>query len=229
LAEIRLLLNLGSVRLDERVIYQGIPLQVSSIGMYSFLDNPELKGKIRLPINELSSMISRPSNDPWFPCQEGDYLMLSGDVFAQVIQQSVETVQLKIKGCPVQIPTASFIESEFRNLSKSGFSLAVVFGIDYSHQADCIETVPQIFLSALEKAFEINEYNLNSLIVEFKSASASSLDYLIAVSLPGEHAESYFKIDRLIQKTCVEVCNEQQWGIPFQQLTIHAGDGFQKP
>ncbi|MBF0264074.1 MAG: mechanosensitive ion channel [Gammaproteobacteria bacterium] len=226
LSEIRMLLNLGPVRLDERVIYQGIPMQVNNIGMYSFLSNPELVGRVRIPVNELSTMISRPANDSWFPCREGDFLMLSGDIYAQVLSQSVESVRLKVKGCPVQIPTNEFYSSQFRNLSRDGFSLAVVFGIDYANQAKCLDEVPQIFMTALEKAFAESDYHINSLVVEFKAAAASSLDYLIATSIPGEYADSFFKIERMIQRTCVAVCNEQQWGIPFQQLTIHAGDGF---
>lgn len=43
LTEIRLLLDVGPVRTGERVIYNGVPLQVKSINVYSVLRNPDWK------------------------------------------------------------------------------------------------------------------------------------------------------------------------------------------
>lgn len=64
------------------------------------------------------------------------------------------------------------------------------------------------------------------LVVDFKEAGANSLDYLILVSMDGAAAAQYFKLGRLLQQACVRACNEQGWTIPFPQLTVHQGEGF---
>ncbi|MDB4354181.1 hypothetical protein N9Z02_02645, partial [Akkermansiaceae bacterium] len=62
---------------------------------------------------------------------------------------------------------------------------------------------------------------LKNVSVQFKSAGASSLDYEILVDLTGDAAPKYNQLQRTIQRICVDVCNEQGWGIPFTQITVH--------
>jgi len=229
--ELRILLNMGAIRQDERVIYQGIPFHVHTIGMYSTLVNPELEGVIRLPTATLSGLISRPRiEELWFPTRVGDHILLEDDSLAIVQRQTVETVQLKLKGSCVLIASADFISRSMRNLSRNGFIVPVTFGVDYRHQAICLTEVPQAFYQALSEVFQRHRYAsfLENVLVEFKEAGANSLDYQIIITMKGEAAPFYFTIGRLIQKTCVEVCNRQQWGIPFAQLTVHQGEGFEK-
>ncbi|MEE4378098.1 MAG: hypothetical protein V2J55_11395 [Candidatus Competibacteraceae bacterium] len=230
ITEIRLLLDVGPVRTGERVIYNGIPLQVKSINVYSVLRNPVLEGVIRLPLAMLNELISRPCGvEPWFPCQEGDYVLLPDGRLGQVLRQTLDQVQLKVVGSVVHYPTADFFQLNVRNLSRQGFGLAVTFGIDYRHQAICLDLVPERFQQALITAFEnagLAE-QVEDIAVEFKEAGASSLDYLLYLTMKGEAASAYFKLGRLAQQTCVAVCNQENWGIPFGQLTIHQGDGFE--
>ncbi len=89
--------------------------------------------------------------------------------------------------------------------------------------------MPARLHEALEHALAQAEFSnkIVSLLVEFNEANTNSLDYLIVVNCKGEAANSYFTINRLIQKTCVEVCNRERWIIPFTQLTVHQGEGFQ--
>jgi hypothetical protein len=42
--------------------------------------------------------------------------------------------------------------------------------------------------------------------------------------MEGNVAASYFTIARLIQQTCVDICNHEGWVIPFAQVTIHQAD-----
>jgi len=230
ISEIRLLLDVGPVRTGERVIYNGIPLQVKSINVYSVLRNPALEGVIRLPLAMLNELISRPCGvEPWFPCLEGEYVLLPDGRLGQVLRQTLDQVQLKVVGSIVHYPTADFFQLNVRNLSRQGFGLAVTFGIDYGHQAICLDLVPQRFQQALITAFEnagLAE-QVEDIAVEFKEAGASSLDYLLYLTMKGEAASGYFKLGRLAQQTCVAVCNEENWGIPFGQLTIHQGEGFE--
>jgi len=66
--------------------------------------------------------------------------------------------------------------------------------------------------------------DIKDLVVEFKTAGASSLDYQIYLILKGSVAKSFFKAQRMVQQACVEVCNREGWIIPFTQITIHSDD-----
>jgi len=231
LSEMRLFLNAGQVRERERVIYNGIPWLVKAIGFQSWLVNPELEnGRIRLPLSELNNMISRPvkQDEPWFPCRRGEYVLLSDGTFGLVERQTPELVQLRILGAPAVYDTADFVAGRPRNLSRDGFLISVIFGIDYRHQALSPTEVAEIFRRKAEQkliASPVAEW-LTETIAEFREASDSSLDYQVMAVLKGGAAGNYFKITRLIQAACVEACNENDWIIPFNQLTIHKGEGF---
>jgi hypothetical protein len=104
----------------------------------------------------------------------------------------------------------------------------VVFGIDYRHQAISTGEVPDVFRNAIEKALvgAFEHENVKSVKVEFASAGASSLDYEILADFGGAVASRVNVIRRMIQRVCVDVCNERGWGIPFTQITLHqAGSG----
>ena len=49
----RLLLNIGSVREEERIYYQNLPWKVKNINIFTVLENPDSGVKLRLPIEEL--------------------------------------------------------------------------------------------------------------------------------------------------------------------------------
>ena len=227
LQEARLLLNVGAARENERVFFQGLPYRISSLNLYSELRNPELEGRIRMPLAALASLISRPLTDEaWFPTSAGDYVLLPDGGFGQVLRQSIELVELKVMGSIVQYGSADFLAMNPRNLSREGFGLAVGFGIDYRHQDEALERVPERFRSGLQSAFAdagLGE-DLKDLLVEFKSAGASSLDYLIYATMDGRSASSYYRIGRLIQQACVDICNREGWVIPFNQITVHRAE-----
>jgi hypothetical protein len=225
--EARLLINMGAAREGERTIYNGIPFRIVSLNLYSYLRNPELDGAIRLPLPTLAQLTSRPSSDEaWFPCSVGDYLLLPGGGFGQVLQQTVELVRLKMVGSIVQYATSDFLQINARNLSREGFAVVVVFGVDYQHQDISLDLVPERLRSGLAEAFEHAGFgsDLVSLLVDFKEAGSNSLDYLIYATMDSRSAASYFVIARLIQQTCVDICNREAWVIPFAQLTIHQAE-----
>ena len=176
----------------------------------------------------MAQLTSRPlTSEAWFPSSTGDYLLLPDGSFAQVLQQTVETVRLKVMGSVVQYASADFLQLGARNLTREGFGVAVVFGIDYELQDISLDTVPERFRAAITAAFEASSYaaDFKDLLVEFKLAGSSSLDYLVYVNMQGAAAGSYFAIGRLIQQTCVDVCNHEGWGIPFTQITVHQAEG----
>ena len=228
--ETKLLLNIGAVRERERVIYKDLPWMVRSLGMYSKLYNPALDGLLRLPLSEVLDLVSRPyrEDEPWFPTNAGDWVIMSDGTIGQVLRQTPEIVQLKTRGTTRTYKTTNFLSGEPRNLM-GGFGIVVMFGIDYQHQAISTTEVPKIFYQAVEKALQVSEYgkHVDNILVEFHDAGASSLNYVVYVTMKGEAADSYFVLNRLLQKVCVDTCNENGWVIPFSQMTIHAGTGFE--
>lgn len=230
LEEIRLILNIGPVRENERIVYEGVPWKVSRLALYCRLTNPELAGGlIRLPAKILLGYVSRPwdKDEPWFPCSKGDWVTLSDNTFGRVILQTPENVQIiEQGGARKTFPTADFLGLAPRNLSHN-FRIKSVFGIDYKHQDISTSKVPEIFEAALTKALRSNvaKENLISVSVPFASANASSLDYEVLADFKGEAAPQYQKLRRYLQELCVDVCNEHGWEIPFQQITIHQAEG----
>ena len=229
MSEARLLLNMGPVRVGERVIHNGIPWQVKSLNIFSRLYNPELEGGVlRIPLSDMDATTSRPDgpDEPWFPTRKNDYVLLNDGTFGQVILQTPEIVQLKCLGSVCNYLTSAFLEACPRNLSLTGFGCVVTFGIDYQHQIICLEEVPRIFTAVVTAAIEHSDIgeSLESVLVEFKEAGPSSLNYLIYVTMNGKAADSYWTVGRIIQQACVRVCNEHGWIIPFTQLTVHQGN-----
>jgi small-conductance mechanosensitive channel len=227
LMEGRLLINVGAARQGERVIYRDLPFRITSLNLYSELRNPELEGVIRLPLSALAQLISRPrAGEDWFPCRVGDYLLLPDGSFSLVLQQTIERVRLKVMGSTVEYATAEFLQLAARNLSREGFGIAVTFGIDYQHQPIALDEVPRVMREGIIQAFANAEFGtgLQDLLVEFKAANTNSLDYLVFASMDGSRAANYFAVGRLIQSTCVDICNREGWVIPFTQVTLHQAE-----
>lgn len=232
LEQIRLILNIGPVRQGERLVYQGIPWQVEKLNFYCEFRNPELSGGLlRLPVRDVMPLHSRPlaEKEEWFPSRMDDWVKLADGTFGKVIQQTPDhVVILKLGGSLKSYPTALFLEQTPENLSR-GFRLTLKFGIDYQHQAISTTEVPVIFQQAIEQRLieTVGKDGLRSLKVEFASAGASSLDFAILADFAGGVASRCNVLERLIQKTCVEVCNEQGWVIPFTQITVHQASKLQ--
>ena len=224
-----MLLNVGPVREHEKVIYRDLPWMVRSLGVYSYLNNPALEGVLRLPMTEMTGLVSRPCRDdePWFPTHMNDWVLFPDGSMGQILRQTPDTVQIRIGGSTVTYDTAVFMNEKMRNLS-NGYSVGITFGIDYKHQSTSTAEIQEILKNHVEKALRQVEFgkHAESVLVEFKEAAPSSLNYLVAVSMNGAAADSYFTLNRLLQRACVDCCNANNWVIPFNQLTLNAGAGF---
>ena len=225
----KLLLNLSTVRENERVIYNGLPWKVASLNLYTRFHNPSLKGGlIRLPLRALVGLYSRPlhKDEPWFPCQENDWVLLADGTFGKVVMQTPDMVQLMLLGGSRKTyPTTEFLQQNPNNLS-TNFRLTVTFGIDYQHQAISTQEVPEKLQNMLKQELSKKGYkdDLLNLNVEFKEAGSSSLDLAILADFSGQVAKDYEILSRMLQRIAVDTCNTYEWVIPFTQITLHTAD-----
>ncbi|MCW5599803.1 MAG: hypothetical protein KIT59_11950 [Nitrosomonas sp.] len=225
--EIRILLNMGSVREGERIVYNGIPWRIASLNIFSTLYNPLLHGGgvLRLPIDQLVDLQSRPysPDEPWFPSKEGDIVILEGDIYGKVLIQTPEIVQVQIVGATTTFRVADYLGKNPRNLSQDGFAIPIVFGLDYQHQSTLLSDIVPTLRAYLEEQLAQQPFqpHLKALLVEFNEAASSSLNLLIVAVFTGAAAEDYWSIRRFLQRTTVSACNHYGWVIPFDQLTVH--------
>lgn len=226
--EVRLILNVGSVREGEVVNMNGLSWQVQKIRVYSHLHNPELDGgTLRIPVNQLVGTHSRPAQkaERFFPTSVNDWVVLSDGTFGKVLQQNPSYVNLvQLGGSQKTYKIESFLELNPENLSGASFRISSTFGVDYKHQEKSVDEIPEKLQEMIKQgicaALE-NEKDLKRLKVEFSSAAASSLDYTILADFSGTVAPKYNELRRLIQRLAVEACNEHGWEIPFTQVTVH--------
>ncbi len=223
--QVRLVLNMGSIREGERVIYGGVPWKVEAINVFCKLYNPALAMHLRVPIENMLGLVSRPYHidEPWFPCKKGDWVAIDGKPFAKVASLSHEQVELvELGGRRTVYQTGDFLGKSPANLSRN-FSLRVVFGLSYDLQAGITTTVLETMKTFLQKKLEENGYaeHCLSLAVDFLQAGPSSLDVAVLADFKGEQAPAYRRIERALNKWCVDCCNANNWEIPFPQLTVH--------
>lgn len=230
----QLLLNVGSVREKERVMFRGLPWEVKPISYYTHLVNPALEGgRVRLKLSELDGLSSRPfsRNDQWFPTRKLDWVILADGTYGQVLLQTPEHVVLRIFGVSEKTyTTQAFLGNSPLNISK-GYALFLIFGVDYAHQKDVTQTIPAILETEIHSGFQEagQAEHMESLFVEFNDASSSSLDFAIFAQFNAKTADRYYKMRRLLLRLLVESCTRHDWTIPFTQLTVHAAGGSAPP
>ena len=225
LAEAKLILNLGAVREGEMVTYEGVPWMVKSINIYSHLVNPVLEGgELRMPLREMSQLISQPiaDDEPWFPSNLHDYILLPDGSFGQVVIQTPEFVQIKSREMIRTYLVSDYLNLAVKNLSMGSFACVGNFGLSLEHQKICLDTVPKAFEGAIKSNFERNEMqsSLEELRVEMSSIQSASIQYFLYVRLKSGAAEHYWKIHRMMQQACVATCNREGWKIENPDSTF---------
>lgn len=224
---LKIILNIGMVRENQRILFDGIPWHVESLGFSCVLLNDELdSARQLLPVRRLVGLHSRPwcEDERAFPCSRGDWVELSGGTIGRSVSQNPGTVTLREwGGAEVTFQTPDFLAQSPRNLTREGFRVCSRFGIDYAHQAIAATEVPGWFAASLREKLPgvVDGSHIRALDVRFACAGASSLDYEIRVDLAGAAAELYRDIEYAIQRILVETCNARRLTIPFQQITLH--------
>ena len=223
---VKLMLNVGAVKEQERLLFDGAPWRVADLGLTARLENPLLDGGLLvLPIKYLVGYHSRPNGakEEWFPCRAGDWVQLSDGKMGRVAYQTPSAVQVtELGGSQVVYQTPDFLALSPRTLS-TGFRITTTFGVDYKHQVISTSEIPEKMKAMLEAGLgEVaGAGNVKRVAVEFTEAGASSLDYAIDVDLAADAAPRYPSIVRAISRVLVDACNENNWVIPFQQITLH--------
>ncbi len=224
--QLMMLLNLGSVREGDRLIFNGVPWKVERLHLYTHLVNPDLSGgSLHLPVRQLVGLVSRPAagNEEWFPTDEEDWVKMDDSTIGQVIYQSPEMVQVRLfGGNQITYTTENYLALSPMNLSH-GYRIQMVFGIDYKYQAECTTTIPKKMTEAFRQDLiaVVGEDNLVRVVVDFFLPNTSSLDFEYEVFLKGSAAYLYEEVERTMIYSFANVCNENGWEIPFQQITLH--------
>jgi small-conductance mechanosensitive channel len=221
----RLILNIGAVREGERLVYEGVPWLVKKINFFSVLENPDLGLTLRLPIEALMDLTSRPfhRHEPWFPCRKNDWVILSDGTRGCVTSLSHEMVEMVLRGGAKKVyQTSDFLGMSPLNLSVN-FRLKIAFGISYNLQSLATGRVLEILDAHIRERLAAEDYekNLLNLRVEFAQAGTSSLDLVVIADFDGSMAPLYNRISRAIQRWCTDACTANDWEIPFPQLTVH--------
>jgi len=155
---------------------------------------------------------------------------VGGGSRAKVVSLSHEQVELVERGGRHKFyPTEAFLQACPANLSRN-FRLRVLFGISYSLQAKATDEIPATLKAYIDRRLEDEGYEESclNLLVEFCQANSSSLDLLIIADFKGDVADICKRLERAIQRWCVECCTINDWEIPFPQLTVHGvGDNQQ--
>ncbi|MGF1451914.1 MAG: hypothetical protein ACFB21_07575 [Opitutales bacterium] len=227
---IKIVLNLGPVREDECLVYQGLPWRVDTLGFQSILLNEHLDGgRLRLPVRFLLDHLSRPlgEKERLFPCDRSDWVALADGRTGEVIAQNPTLVTIReLGGAECSYATADFLAQQPRNLSH-GYRVETRFGIDYAHQAIATTTVPDIMEAALREHLPtgLPPECVRKVRVEFAAAAASALEFEAEVDLSGDAAAFYEETEFALQRILVDTCNTHDWTIPFTQVTLHQASG----
>ncbi len=226
--EVRLAMNLGTVKEHERLIWNGVPWLVENIGLQATLTNDSLQGgMVQLPVGDLVGLHSRPvvDDEPWFPTKPEDWVLLADDTYGQVETQTLEQVILLLKGeTRKTYTTLEFLALTPRNIS-CGFRYETRFGLDYSLQPQICDQIPEMFQKGLHQHlashFESEEPDIKNIEIAFDHASGSSLILKFLIDIDGRLGGQYVETLNEIQNTLVKICNENNLKIPVSQLALN--------
>lgn len=232
----KIVLNLGTIRENEVVIYKNIPWKLKSLGYYCRLENPSLTGgSLRISSKELMTYHSRPivDNEPWFPTRTHDWVLLTDKTYGKVTFQSPEQIIVKLIGGALKhFKVDAFLNLNPLNLS-NGYGIEQVIGVDYQHQAPLLNEVVPRFKTRIQEYLKDelkDEYKfIKEFLVEYKNAGASSLDIRFFLICEGNLGSKKQVLERKIHMGFVDVCNEFGYVIPFQQVTLHMAESGHLP
>ncbi|MEI6092668.1 MAG: hypothetical protein WCQ47_03180 [bacterium] len=227
---IKIIFDLGTVREGQRIIFNSCPWLVKKIGLQTILQNESLQsGEIRIGISRIKDLTSRPviDGEPWFPTNQGDSVILEDGTYGKIFLQTPEQVIISTSGETKKFYTISdFIAQKPNNLSY-GFQISTSIDVDYSLQPD-IHDVVKIFRNSL--ILKLREHKLSTRVqrkgvgVYFGGSKESSLNIIAEVRFEGELAPYYLELKREVDLILVNICTDNNFSIPYKQLSVHIAD-----
>lgn len=220
-----LLLNLGAVQEGERIMFNGIPFLVEKLDFYSDLVNPKLRGgHFTIPVSELAGFHSRPvaEDEVWFPCEEGNVVILEDERWGRVTFQSPEAVvMVDDGGSRHTFEAPAFLALTPRNMS-DGYRTECEFGVDYKHQEIATTQIPRIMAQEVRKDIEakFGAEKVRNVAVEFISAGDSSLLYEVEADMTGEADWQWEEVKFALAQFATDSCTRNGWNIPFPHITV---------
>ena len=225
--QIKLILNFGSVREGHRIIWEGIPWQVNSLGFQARLENPLLSGgHLEMPVKFLVGQHSRlpGPREEWFPSREGDWVELNDGTIGRVSYQTPSVVQLiPLGGTQMMIPTPQYLEMNPGNMS-TNYRREITFLLDYQHQDIATTKIPELLSKALHKGLIelLSREELLHVEVEFKAAAPNGFEYEVQADVKGSAAAKYEDVERAMARILVEACLKNGWVMPVPQIRLQA-------
>ncbi|MCI5217651.1 MAG: hypothetical protein D3914_00295 [Candidatus Electrothrix sp. LOE2] len=227
--QIKLLLGFGPVRQGEKVMIDGISYRVEVMGVYSYLNNPLLTGgTLRLPLKDLVGMGSRPydEKEPWFPCQEGETVLIDGSVMRKVLMITPQYVKLDWYGCDMDeyMPTSAFMNRTLLSLARP-FWVGITFRLSYQHreyQEIVDKLIPFVREEVKKLPYAEHIVDIENPWVELGSLDETSLSFLVWIQARPEIAAKYSGIKRAVTHICLRAANKYGWNIlQLKPVALH--------
>jgi len=215
---IRVILDMGTVREGERVMFEDCPWLVKKVGLRTHLVNERLEGgSIYVNIGKVKEFVSRPvvKDEPWFPTRKNDYVLLADGTYGKVTVQTPDQIVVLVDDAGRKFYSLKdFIAAKPLNLS-DGFMVTTYINVDYDHQKKIFDIV-DIFREELRKKF-----GKETVTVDFAEAGADSLNIVVNAVYDGSMAHRYLGLRRELNAYVVDISNRNKISIPFEQLTVH--------
>jgi len=226
--QVTLLLDLGAVQENERVLLGGVPWRVERLDFYTDLVNPALDGgTFTVPVRELVGLHSRPAaeGEAWFPTRKNDWVQLEDGHIGRVVSQTPELVQVvELGGARRTFETTAFLADAPRNLS-TGYRIKTEFGLDYRHQAIATREIPDKLRQHVHAGLVelLGEKAIENVDVDLLRTDDSAIIFEIETDIEGKMAHRYEDVERAVAHLMVDAANEHGWAIPYPQMVLHRG------
>ena len=220
--KIKLLLNLGPIREGEYIRWQGIAWKIEKLSYHCTLTNQNLdERKISVPIEELATVQSRPIIDDeiWFPCQKGNWTLLSDNTYGEIISLTKDTVQLKTLEHVVKtFGTLDFLKMNPVNYS-DGFILENSISLSHSNSKSINGFVVELKDGA-NKYFKEILIDCQSLDIYIEAITLDEIKLNIRTKLSGKNAEKKKYYFRLINKYLLQFVASSEVELAKHNLSI---------
>jgi len=216
--QIKLLLGYGAVRQGERVMYNDLPWLVESIGIFSYLKNPLLTGgTLRLPLKDLIDLRSREfdEKETWFPCKEGDYILINRTDWRKVILQTPNVIKFDWFEMVESMPMKNFLRQSVYNISTAPFWSGITFYISYQHRDIVLDDVVAKLNAFIAEEIKVEPYaeHIVYLWVDFAELTDTSLGVMAWLQLAPEAAPKYGNAKMRLTQICLKAANKYNWEV----------------